>query len=651
MGKKMKLSVKLGLILAFISVVFLISVGILYNVLSKTDDNYKGLIEHEVDIALSAKNIEIMMLNARRSEKDFLLRKDASYIDKVKQQVDNIVDVSKKLQNLAETGNENTKELAVQGVNVEKYITEYYISFEQTADSWKMKGLDETSGLQGKFRAAAHELEEIITPYDGLMVDYLMLRRHEKDYLLRQDKKYEKRAEEVILKIKNNTNSIIRSEEMRDMIYKALDLYLKDFKELIELDDVIRDAIADMREVVHKIEPEVKSLEEESGRIMERQIEEIEADVEKNILTALFLSLAGIFISAIIFIRFAKSLLNQIGGEPYDIMNIANTIAEGDLTFEFSENKRKAVGIYASIREMTLKLKEVVNRVQDVADYVSSGSVQLSNGAQGLANSSTKQASAAEEVSASIEEMAASIMHNTDNAISTDEIARTASSKAKESGNSVFEAVSAMKDIAEKVNVIEEIARQTNMLALNAAIEAARAGESGKGFAVVAAEVRKLAERSQQAASEIVDLSTHVVRTSENAGEMLNHLIPEIQKTAELVQEIKSASQEQDSGASQVSNAIMDLDKEIQENASASEEIASTSEELSAQSEQLLQSISYFKIRKKTDSVRKSVSGKDFQEHKEEEKINTDIENISELEVETISDDSDKSPDEGFKEF
>jgi methyl-accepting chemotaxis protein len=213
-----------------------------------------------------------------------------------------------------------------------------------------------------------------------------------------------------------------------------------------------------------------------------------------------------------------------------------------------------------------------------------------------MSQGSTEQAAAAEEASSSMEQMASNIRQNADNAQQTEKIAQKAAEDAKDGGQAVTDAVKAMKQIAEKISIIEEISRQTNLLALNAAIEAARAGEHGKGFAVVAAEVRKLAERSQEAAGEITQLSGSSVEVAERAGGMLEKLVPDIQKTAELVREISAASSEQNSGAVQINKAIQQLDQVTQQNASSSEEMASTSEELAGQAESLQEAISYFRI-------------------------------------------------------
>jgi len=280
-------------------------------------------------------------------------------------------------------------------------------------------------------------------------------------------------------------------------------------------------------------------------------------------------------------------------------VKIASELAAGNLEVSIVAWGRDEMGqLLIAMKNMVEKLRSVVTDVKTAANNVSSGSEQLAVGAQQMSQGTTEQAASTEEASASIEEMNATIRQNADNAVRTEKIALKSAGDARASGDAVAEAVSAMKDIAGKISIIEEIARQTNLLALNAAIEAARAGEHGKGFAVVAAEVRKLAERSQAAAAEINRLSVSSVQVAEKAGAMLSLLVPDIQKTAELVQEISAASKEQTSGAEQINGAIQQLNKVVQQNAGATEEIASTAEELSSQAEQLKTTIAFFRVAK-----------------------------------------------------
>ena len=277
-----------------------------------------------------------------------------------------------------------------------------------------------------------------------------------------------------------------------------------------------------------------------------------------------------------------------------EVTSIASEIAAGNLMVKVDERSEHDK-LMQALSKMVSGLTETVGNIRSVANQVMSGSEELSASAEELSQGTSEQSSAVEEVSASMEEMAANIKQNSDNARQTEKMAIKAAEDGKAGGEAVAETVAAMKEIASKISIIEEIARQTNLLALNAAIEAARAGEHGKGFAVVASEVRKLAERSQEAAGEINELAKSSVGVAEKAGSMLAKIVPDIQKTADLVQEINAASNEQTSGADQINRAVQQLDQVIQQNASASEETASTSEELLGQAEQLISTISFFK--------------------------------------------------------
>jgi methyl-accepting chemotaxis protein len=325
--------------------------------------------------------------------------------------------------------------------------------------------------------------------------------------------------------------------------------------------------------------------------------QKIADEAVNNLSTASTVMIGGLSLGVLIGVFTAVFLTRAITGPVHKGVDFARKLAQGDLTAEVDVNQKDELGILAqALRDMVAKLREVVSEVQSASDNVASGSEELSASAEQLSQGATEQAASVEEVSSSMEEMSANIRQNADNATQTEKIALKAAQDAQAGGQAVVQAVGAMKNIAEKISIVEEIARQTNLLALNAAIEAARAGEHGKGFAVVAAEVRKLAERSGTAAAEISELSSSTVSVADQAGQMLTKLVPDIQRTAELVQEISAASNEQNAGAEQINKALQQLDQVIQQNASASEEMASTSEELSSQAEQLQSTISFFHL-------------------------------------------------------
>jgi len=290
-----------------------------------------------------------------------------------------------------------------------------------------------------------------------------------------------------------------------------------------------------------------------------------------------------------------KNNLNVLVDAMGMVTSSANEIARGNLTVEVRERSDNDALMHA-LGDMIRDIGRIVTEIKGTAEEVATGSSSLSDAVTVLSQGASEQSAAAEEAAASMEEMVSNIKQNAENASQTEKIAIKSAQDAREGGKSVAEAVSAMKDIASKISIIEEIARQTNMLALNAAIEAARAGEHGKGFAVVAAEVRKLAERSQKAAGEINQLSASTVKVAERAGELLEKLVPNIQKTAELVQEITAASNEQNTGAEQINTALQQLQNVIQQNASAAEEMAGTSNELSSQANQMLGSMNFFQL-------------------------------------------------------
>ncbi|MEW6076881.1 MAG: methyl-accepting chemotaxis protein [Thermodesulfobacteriota bacterium] len=290
------------------------------------------------------------------------------------------------------------------------------------------------------------------------------------------------------------------------------------------------------------------------------------------------------------------------------ISEMSRRIAGGDLAVSLDINRRDEIGMLADdMKNMVARLKDVVAQVQTASGNVASGSEELSSSFEILSHRSTEQTSHLEEISSSMEEMNAKIVHNADNASETEKTALQASRDAQAGARQVGDTVQAMRDIAAKISIIEEIARQTNLLALNAAIEAARAGEAGKGFAVVAAEVRKLAEHSGEAAKEIGALSAGSVDVAEKAGRMLEKMVPDIHRTAELIQEISAACHEQTAGAAQINQAIAQLDHVVQQNAALAEEVSSTAEDLSGQAQQLQSSISIFCVAKSSGAINRQM--------------------------------------------
>ena len=332
-----------------------------------------------------------------------------------------------------------------------------------------------------------------------------------------------------------------------------------------------------------------------------RGVLEIVVDIDEAVAQSNTLSqiIVGIFILAlfciclVVYFSFRKNVTVRLASAQVTL----DALAQGDLRNLVVIGANDEFGkLDNSMLNMQQKLIEVVQQIYGNAGQISSASSQVSDTANALSGAASEQAASVEQISASVEQMGASISQNSENSQMTDKIASDSAQVTKEGGDAVASTVEAMTQIAEKITIIEDIAYQTNMLALNAAIEAARVGENGKGFAVVAAEVRKLAERSQIASSEIGELTGESVKVAEKAGLLLEKMVPDITKTAELVQEITAASEEQSGGVGQIANAMQQLDKVTQQNAAGSEELAATAEELQAQSETLLQVVSFFRL-------------------------------------------------------
>lgn len=637
MLKNMRLGMKLGV--SFALMIFLTAAMAYVGF-----DAMRG-VQNRVDKADDVNRMVRMILEIRMVEKNYMLRSDDAYL---KEHEKIIAELRSQVKNTTKKFSKKINHDQMAGVtaavaNYEKAFKDYVGLVNKRSKTMELMRADARMALEEieKIRTAQKEqLNSIMNDTSRMvLVDaengeaesvgqeyaksqaaikdklikadeanravkwFITARKNEKEYIVSSDPKYIKMVKEDIVNIDRLLTdmktrfSLPANVAQVEGVLKWVHSYQVNFLNYTGL-------------MAQQVDSEKVMVE--AAREAAKQCRDARADQKQKMLSMMEFSNSMLIIGAIaallIGVLTAVILTKAITSPILLGVRFAERMSRGDFTQTLDIHQKDEVGtLAASLNDMVGRLSSVVEEVGFSTENVASGSEELSATAENLSQASTEQAANVEEVSASIEEMTANIRQNAENAQQTERIALESSEQAEMSGVAVGQAVGAMKNIAEKISIIEEIARQTNLLALNAAIEAARAGEHGKGFAVVAAEVRKLAERSGEAAREIGDLSTSTVSVSEKAGEMLTKLVPGIQRTAELVQEITAGSSEQLSGAEQINKAVQQLDQVTQQNASASEEMASTSEELSSQAEELQQVMSFFKVNNKSSHVRRAL--------------------------------------------
>ena len=589
--KNLSLKQKFYVLIIAVLLVFLIS-GV-YTLLS-----FRKITKfHEA--AQVSMGLKVLFLEQRKNEKDFLARETSNsdyftsqkskYLESFSKNKDSIRYLLGKLSQDKLLLN---SELQGWIDDVQKAFGSYETDFMKVVQAYNQRGFKDF-GLEGELRKSIHQAEsEIIASFGPgpAQVSLLTLRRHEKDYMLRKDLKYidlfNAEIEKAHSLVKGKSNSSAIDDNLTD--YKAKFNVLVQKEREIGLNEN-EGLMGEMRSTIHTVEPLMIKITNE----VDNYSKELTTRAEYLLSIVLLIGIIFVFLISLYVMR---DIYAMLGGEPKLVAEISEQISRGDLVSIVHNSKTRSQGAIGSMYLMVDKLKEVVKAIHDSSGQIASSSNQLSSTAEQLSQGANEQASSLEEVSSSMEQMVANIQHNSDHATETEKIAEQSSQSIVVVEKAMKSSLENVLSINEKINIINDIAFQTNILALNAAVEAARAGDQGKGFAVVASEVRKLAERSKIAADEIVKLSIESQKTTKLSNERTLDLIPKIDKTVRLVKEISASGIEQNLGAEQVNSAIQQMNGITQQNASAAEELASSTEQLAQQANMMKELVDFFNV-------------------------------------------------------
>lgn len=618
------------------------------------------------EYVLAVKDLQQTMLEMRKAEKDFIIRDFNNPKFYKTGETKNLKKVDKALESLESQienlrNNEITQELNLQNEykDLNTSVNSYDTKITDYVAAKKERGF-KNYGLVGEMRQAIHKLERAIKNHysdKSVEVYILKMRKHEKDYLIRMDIGYVEKLHKTVAACKQYMLSEYKNSTTVQDDLVLLDQYQTTFQNIIDLDNEIgytesTGIRGEFRQAIHQIAPLVDTLSSTS-------IKEGENIADNTRATIFWISI--FFLLAIVIITYY--IITGINRSLTEANKIVNQLAKGNFTVKIKKSSNDEIGVLlANIKIMVEKLRTVLLSVREISGNIGVGSneikhtsKQLSNSSQFISQGASEQAASTEEISSSMSEMMASVQQSTENAEKTEKIADEAAQNILEGNTNVSATLEAMRKIVEHTSVIGNVADKTDLLAINAAIEAARAGEYGEGFAVVATEIRKLSEHSKDAADTINDISTSSVNVAEKSGAVLSMLVPMIQNTAKLVQEICSTNAEQSSGIAQINDAIMQLTQLTQQYSSTSEELSASSEQLYSSSEELAKQVenlneltAFFEVHEKGEAA--ILTAKSNESKSEVKEYNTS-ENETEPKPKGVNIDLSDNHDDDFERF